>query len=415
MNATTTTPLFIGIDWADQRHAVCLYDPLTNEYTLQEVAHHPSALHEWGSLLAPQYPGRPLLVCLEQSRGSLVLALNAMSAVTCYPINPKSLARYREARFPSRSKNDPKDARLLCDYLRHHLDELRPMSPPDRASARLGYLTEHRRKLVDERTRQLNRLRAELKVYFPHALEWFGGVDSPVLWRFLLKWPTLEKVQRARSKTIMNFLYANQVRRGKLVKQLPEDISKAVALHQDEVVIETSSLLVESLCHLLLSLQTAIQKYDRLIDEALKAHPERWLVQDLPGAGPQLQPRLLAAFGSNRTRYPNSEILAQLAGIAPVCETSGNQHWVHFRWAASNFLRQSFHEFALHSLAKSVWARNYYEAARTRGKSHHVAVRAIAFKWIRILHACWISGKPYDEEAYLQRLQTHGSPYAKAA
>jgi transposase len=411
---TPTPPLFIGIDWADQHHAVSLFDPLTDTYELQEIDHTPSALHEWRARLGAQYPDRPLLVCLEQSRGALVLALNAMTAVTCYPINPKSLARYRESRFPSRSKNDPTDARLLCDYLRHHHDELRPMAPPDPASARLAYLTEHRRKLVDERTRQLNRLRAELKVYFPHVLGWFDGVNTPVLWKFLLKWPTLEQAQRARPKTILAFLYASQVRRGKLLKQLPEEIGKAVSLHQDEVVIETSSLLVQSLCHLLLSLQAAIQKYDRLLEEAVEAHAERWLVEGLPGAGPQLRPRLLAAFGADRTRYPTAEILAQLAGIAPVCETSGNQHWVHFRWAASNFLRQSFHEFALHSLATSVWARNYYEAAKARGKSHHVAVRAIAFKWIRILYACWMNRTPYDEQAYINRLQTQGSPYAKA-
>jgi hypothetical protein len=66
-------------------------------------------------------------------------------------------------------------------------------------------------------------------------------------------------------------------------------------------------------------------------------------------------------------------------------------------------------------MAKSAWARNCCEAAKARGKSHHVAVRAIAFKWIRILHACWINRTPSDEQAYMARLQAQGSPWAQAA
>ena len=410
-----TSPIMIGMDWADQKHAVCVFDPVANSYVNQTLDHTPIALNEWAIQMRQNYPGRPLWVCLEQSRGSLVLALSAVPELTCYPINPKSSARYREARFPSRSKNDPKDARLLCDYLTYHHEQLRPMVSLDPASARLGYLTEHRRKLVNERTRQINRLRAELKLYFPHILEWFGEINSTVLWQFLLKWPTLEQAQGAQTKTVRNFLYAHQVRRGKLLAELPEAIKSSAPLHQDEVVIETSSILVQSLCHLLLSLHASIQKYDDLLDEATAQHPEYWLVQSLPGAGPQLKPRLLAAFGSDRSRYCAPEVLAQLAGIAPVSETSGNMQWIHFRWAASTFLRQTFHEYALHTLPKSAWAKKYYQDAIARGKSHHVAIRALAFKWIRILHACWLKKTPYDEQTYLRHLQDKGSPYAIAA
>lgn len=407
--------VIIGMDWADKQHAVCTYDPVSKSYSQNLLDHTPSALHEWAADLRQRFPGCPLWVCLEQSRGALVVALSCMAGITCYPINPKSLARYRESRYPSRSKNDPKDARLLCDYLRHHQEQLRPLKRLDEQSARLSYLTEHRRKFVHERTRLLNRLRAELKVYYPHILVWFSDIHSTVLWQFLLKWPTLEKAKKARSKTILNFIYAHQVRRGKLIKELPQAIKQAAHLHEDEVLIETSALLVQGLCHQLLSLERTISKYDLLLKEATNAHPEAWLVQDLPCAGPQLKPRLLAAFGSDRSRYPSPEVLAQLAGIAPVCETSGNMQWTHFRWAASTFMRQTFHEFALHSLASSKWAKAYYCAAINRGKPHHVAVRALAFKWIRILHACWINRTPYDEAAHLKHLNDKGSPYAKAA
>lgn len=407
--------VIIGMDWADQQHAVCVYDPVAKSYTQRLLDHTPSALQEWAADIRLRFPGYPVWVCLEQSRGALVLALNALPGITCYAINPKSLARYRESRFPSRSKNDPKDARLLCEYLRHHHQELRPLSRLDAKSARLAYLTEHRRKFVHERTRHLNRLRAELKVYFPQLLHWFGEINSTVAWQFLLKWPTLQQAQSARPKSILSFLYAHQVRRGKLITELPEAIKQAMPLHDDEVVIETSALQVQGICHALLSLETTIRKYDELLKQATAEHPEAWMVESLPGAGPQLKPRLLAAFGSERARYSSPEILAQLAGIAPVCETSGQMRWIHFRWAASTFMRQTFHEFALHSLASSTWARAYYQAATGRGKSHHVAIRALAFKWIRILHACWMKKTPYNEDLYLKHLHDKGSPYALAA
>lgn len=407
-------PVLVGIDWADKVHAVCVHDPLADTFKQYELKQKADLLTNWGLEMSQQYPGREIFVCLEQSRGPLVLALSSMPGITCYPINPKSLARYREARFPSRSKSDPADARLLCDYLRHHREDLRALSPLDPISERLARLTEHRRKLVGERTRQVNRLRAELKVYFPQILEWFNDITSSVVWQFLLKWPTLADLKRSRTQTVLKFLHAHHVRRGLLLKELPTLVKEATALHTNDVIMETSALLATSLCHMLLSIQNAIDQYEQRIDATVDAHPDVWLVSDLPGVGRQLKARLLAAFGSDRSRYPNALVLTQLAGIAPVCESSGNREWTHMRWAASRFMRQTFHEFALHSLATSAWAKSYYKTARARGKTHHVAVRALAFKWIRVLYACWSSHSPYCEQMYIRRLHDAGSPYAKA-
>jgi len=84
-----------------------------------------------------------------------------------------------------------------------------------------------------------------------------------------------------------------------------------------------------------------------------------------------------------------------------VTESSGKRKWVHFRWAYPKFLRQSFHEWAGHSIAQSQWARIYYQQQRSKGNTHRAAVRALAFKWIRIVFHCWQDGVAYDEETYL--------------
>ena len=78
--------------------------------------------------------------------------------------------------------------------------------------------------------------------------------------------------------------------------------------------------------------------------------------------------------------------------------------WVHWRWACPKFLRQTFHEWALHSIAYSDWAREYYEQQRAKGKRRNTAIRSLAFKWIRILFRCWTTRTPYDESVYRRAL-----------
>ncbi|HWT83934.1 MAG TPA: transposase, partial [Candidatus Methylomirabilis sp.] len=119
------------------------------------------------------------------------------------------------------------------------------------------------------------------------------------------------------------------------------------------------------------------------------------------------------AFGADRQRYGQAQEGQQFSGIAPVTERSGKSCWVHWRWACPKFLRQSFHEFAAHSRRWSAWAAAYYEQQIEKGADHQAAVRALAFKWIRILYRCWKDHTLYDEQRYLEALQRRGSPLVK--
>jgi hypothetical protein len=86
-----------------------------------------------------------------------------------------------------------------------------------------------------------------------------------------------------------------------------------------------------------------------------------------------------------------------------------------FPVAAPKFLRQSFHEWAGHSIAHSLWARTYYRQQHSKGNGHHAAVRALAFKWIRIVFRCWKDKVAYDENRYLATLAKRGSPLGTIA
>jgi hypothetical protein len=123
-----------------------------------------------------------------------------------------------------------------------------------------------------------------------------------------------------------------------------------------------------------------------------------------------LAPRLLVAFGEQRQRFTSAEELQKYAGIAPVTERRGKKSWVHWRLQCPTFLRQTFVEWAAESTRHSFWAQVSYQQQRDQGKAHHAAVRALAFKWIRIRFRCWQDRTPYDESVYLQALKRHRIP-----
>ena len=400
----------IGIDWAAEKHDVWLWDTATAEGQHRVIEHTPEALADWVSKLQARYPGQCVAVCLEQSRGALIYALMGHAFLTLYPINPKTLARYREAFSPSRAKDDPSDAELLAEVLRLHRDKLAVWKPDDEQTRTLTLLNEERRKAVNLRTKLVLRLQATLKLYFPQALEWVGtSLHSPLACDWLSKWPTLETLQKAKPQTIRAFYYAHNCRRPDRVEGRLQAMASAQPLTQDASVITAYRLTVQMLVKQLRPLNGSIAEYDRQIAQLFRQHPDAFIFESLPGAGPTLAPRLLSAFGTDRGRHATPTDIQTYAGIAPVVERSGKKCWTHWRWNCPRFLRQTFHEFAKNSIPYSAWAKAYYELQKKRGKGHNAAVRSLAFKWIRIIHRCWKDRKPYNEALYLQTLKQRGS------
>jgi len=179
-------------------------------------------------------------------------------------------------------------------------------------------------------------------------------------------------------------------------------------------IVQVQAAVVPWLVQLLETLRQGIAQLDQHIAQAAAEHPDYSLFEVLPGAGSVLAPRLLAAMGSQRERYRSASELQTFSGIAPVMECSGKKKWVHSRWRCPKFLRQTFHEWAGHSIAFSPWARAYYQQQRQRGHGHHAAVRSLAFKWMRILFRCWQDRVAYDESLYMAKLIQRGSPLAIA-
>lgn len=397
---------YVGVDWADQKHDVCLIEVGSDRREHQEIEHTPSSLADWISGLRKRFGGRKIAVCLEQSRGPLFYALMHYEFLILYPINPKSLAKFRETFAGSRAKDDPTDAELLADLVARHRDRFRPWRPDTEQTRKLALLVEARRQAVDLRTQLSNALTCALKNYFPQALQWAGEeLHTAMACDFLHKWPTLDLLKREKAETLRAFYYGHHCRRGDLIEKRIQAIADAQPLTSDKAIVESFTLTVNLLARQLRALIPSIQTFDKEIEELFAAHPDRAIFASLPGAGPATAPRLLAAFGSDRDRFSSAEEVQNYSGIAPVTERSGKSVWVHWRWACPKFLRQSFHEFAGQSIRYSSWAQAYYRLQIGKGKTRHAAIRALAFKWIRILYRCWKDGVAYDEATYLEALR----------
>jgi transposase len=403
----------IGIDWSDQHHDVSLQQAAGSQVERRRLTHSPEAIVEWIGELRTRFGGQPVGIAVETSRGPLIHALLEHEFIVLYPINPRSLRRFRETFAPSGAKDDLPDADLLREMLVKHRERLRPWVPDESHTRALRRLVESRRKTVDLRTKLVQQLSAALKEYFPQALDWAGeDLASPLACDFLLTWPTLQALQRARPSTLRKFYYAHNCRQPQLIEQRIAAIEHASALTHDAAITDTSALLVQMLARQLKTLAPSIERFDHEIARRFAAHADADLFRRLPGSGAALAPRLLVAFGSDRSRFASPAEVQQFTGIAPVTQRSGQRSYVHWRWAAPTFVRQSLHEFAQHSIRYSAWARAYYALQRARGKGHQAAVRALAFKWIRIIWRCWQSRTPYDESHYIRSLIARGSPLA---
>jgi transposase len=358
----------------DRKHVWCLQEAGSAQRETGELEHKVEAVEAWVAQLCQRFGHRPIAVAVEQVKGALVFMLNKYECLHIFPVPSTMSASLRDALYPSGAKDDPRDADLLLDLLLQHRDKLHRLSPDDEATRRVQNLVEERRKLVEEKTAQGNRLTGYLKIYFPQMLEWFEKVDTELVCALLERWPTLEELQKASAEELRAFFRQHHCHR-ELMERRILAIGRATPAIGDRPVIEAKSAVVKVIVQLIRSLLQGIAELDGKIEEAAAVHPDFFIFDSLPGAGAVLAPRLLAAFGSQRDRYSCADEVQTYSGIAPVTERSGKRKWVHFRWACPKFLRQSFHEWAGHSISQSAWARAFYKQQREPGKERTTTQR----------------------------------------
>lgn len=405
----------IGIDWADKKHDICENPINSNQLNLSIIPTTPKAIHRWAKELAARYPKQLIAVGCELKKGPLIYALSKYKHIVLFPINPSSVAKYRKAFSHSGAKDDPTDAAIQVEILRLHMSKLRAIAPEKEKVRELAQLVEYRRKLVQDRVNLSNKITATLKNYYPQSIDWFKEKDTVVFCDFISRWPSLADVKKARKQTLLDFFNLHNCRYPDVNVQRCKEIKEAVPLTDDQAIIKPNKLLIECFIVQFKQLIESIERFDIEIKGIYKRQADRSLFSSFPGAGPQLAPRLLVAFGSHRSRFEHASEMQKYAGISPVTERSGKKEWIHWRYSCSKFIRQTFVEWAGLSVRYSFWAKAYYKQQESRGKPHNTIIRSLAFKWIRIAFKCWKTRTPYDETRYLEALKKRGSPLLKFA
>ena len=227
--ATDEFAAFIGLDWADTKHDICLQVAGSDKRALKVLEHRPAVIDAWATDLLQRFQGRPIAIALELNKGPIVEALRKYDGLVLFHINPMMLARYREAFTPSRAKDDPTDAELQLDLLLRHQDKLKPLAPQSPGMRALSQLVEHRRRLVADRVRITNRLTSALKTYFPQVLQWLPNKETQLFCDFLSQWPTLKAAQLARRSTLERFFRQYHVHGEQCINERLEAMKSATA------------------------------------------------------------------------------------------------------------------------------------------------------------------------------------------
>jgi len=396
--------LFIGIDWADQKHDCYVIDRDGRGFH-QEISHSPESINDWVNEMLKVAGGKPIAIMLEQSRGPLVYALMFRENVLLYPVNPKQLARYCES-YPGGGKDDPTDAKYLARMLSERITTLTASQPDDKNTRLLAHLSEQRRKLICSQIKLRQQLTAQLKLYFPVALELFGK-DSQLslLLGILSRWTDPRQLRRADRRLVRRVLDEHSVRNTERQNRIIDRIRSARLLTDDEALILPSAMSVKLLASQIRQSRQMIKEFEAKIAETMKQHPDGHLFTNIRGAGAALAPRLLCAFGSQRDRWKDADSLAAFSGIAPVTKKSGKMCQVHRRFACPKYLKQTFHEFADSARMYCPWSKARYRLLRDRGMKHNAAVRKLARSWIRILFRVWQTRIPFDCDRYIEQLK----------
>jgi len=397
---------YAGIDWANDHHDALVIDEKGQKKGSLRVEHNPQGMSQLNTFLE-QIVGsesKDQLACIIETNHGLLIAFLLEAGWAVYPVNPRTVERRRSA---SGAKTDTIDAYLLAKTGRADLADLHRLTPDSEKITELKQLTRDQDALIRMQTRLVNQLTACLKAYYPVALELFSKLQQKSTLLFLQTYPTAQAAMTASAQQIQEAL-----RRAKHPNPIPVAAQIVERLHQphlqaDAVTTRTKSRLMLALVSQLLPLLEQIAQYDREIDTLFLTHEDHAIFASLPRAGQRLAPRLLAEIGDDRTRYQDASSLQALAGTSPVLFQSGMYSKAHRRLGCIKPMRNALHQFAWQTTQSEPWAMQYYQRKRAEGKSHTVAVRALANVWVRIIFAMWLHHHCYETATFEQAQQQH--------
>jgi transposase len=396
---------YVGLDWADTHHDVEVPYLAGKRVGVRRFAHSHEGLHELKAFLLGIAASPEQLACMVETNHGLLITFLLEAGIPVYPVNPKTANPLRKA---AGAKTDRLDAHLLAKLGRLDLAELRRMAPDSTTVAELKTLTRDQDALIQTQTRLVNQLTACLKEYYPAALHLFAGaLQQRSTLVFLQAFPTPRAALAASvgeiTATLRTGKHTNPTQ---VAPKIVEELHRP-QLVANPVIVRAKSRRMLSLVKQLLVVIEEIKSYDEAIRPLFLSQDDQELWSSLPRAGKRLAPRLLAEWGEDRSRYADANSVQTLAGTAPVPLESGDYAKAHKRFACSKPLRNALHQFARATTRQEAWARDYYQRKRAEGKTHSMAVRALANVWVRIIYAMWVNKTSYQTATFEAAQRAH--------
>lgn len=392
--------LFIGVDWADEDHDVLITSETGKCLSAFAMDDSILGLHKFNSSVS-SYGVAPsdVHIAIETPHGLMVNTL-IRQGYNVYPINPKAVKNERKTYRASDARDDYFDAFVLANMIRMRWDNLTTLRPQSPLTEEIRILSEDRHKLVVQKTRLVNQLRATLKVYYPAACGLFSSLDAKISLSFLSNFPTPQDAKKLTKDELVQFLKENGYPYSKRVSLIYEQLQQE-QLEASSVIVRAKQRQMIALVNQLRTVVNAIKEYDSELNELLKRHKYTELLFSLPPVSNTLAASLIGQLSERDQFFSTPNILQNYGGTTPVTIQSGKKRIVVFRKACNKFLRYTFHNLAFASLRTVKWAREFYDNQKAKGKSHSLALRNLANQWAEIIFALLKKGEKYDESIYL--------------
>lgn len=398
VESTATDGLFVGIDWGNSHHQVCVLDAAGRVIAQTRATHDVTGLGEVDRFLSRH--GEVVGIAIERSEGLLVERLQHQGH-RLFCVSPKMSARARERYRLAPTKSDAFDAFVLADMLRHEHRHWRSLSVPSPLLAELRALTRDRERLVSNQRDVENQLRAVVLTYHPGVLHLFSSLDRDITLAFLRDYPTPEQAGRVGPARMAAFCarhgYSGRTRPELLVDRLRTNLVSASAGTTAGKAF-SAGLFVDQLE----LLNTQVRSITKRIRELVVQHPDAAIFLSFPGMGHVTAATMIAEMGEDRTRFPTADVLLAETGTAPVTRSSGRTRTVRFRYAANKRMRHAIDWWAFVSVRENDWAHDAYQQARSRGQLHNRALRGVGARWTRILWRCWTDHTTYDPAVHIK-------------
>ena len=392
--------VFVGVDWAEAHHDVCLLDErgkVLGKRRIPEGLEGVRRLHE----LVAEHAEEPeqVVVGIETDRGLLVQAL-LVGGYQVYAINPLAASRYRDRHTTSRAKSDPGDAKVLADLVRTDRHNHRPIAGDSELAGAIQIVTRAHQNLAWSRQRLVNQLRNTLREFYPGALQAFGtdlaGVDAIAI---LEQAPTPYQGRSiSQAKLVSALRKAGRERNLEVKAAELQGHLRAPQLELPPLLTNAYGRSVTASVRLLRQMNLELAALEQELTASFEMHPDAEIYLSLPGLGFILGARVLAEFGDDRTRFDHPKARKNYAGNAPITKASGKHQVVLARVARNRRLADACHLWAFSALTSSPGARRYYDQHRARGKTHNQALRALANRLVGILHGCFSHRQLYRED-----------------